>query len=375
MSKIWTVKGFVRAFVEGTLGKKRKEGNYSVEGASLWYTAKHERIEEGCEELAVRLESGVVLSNADKMEYCGSYMAWGKRISVRNSYRGNGQAPAQVWLEEAGARPVPFSVFTTVGIKVHDVKIIEASPSENVTLKVQKVASYTGPNQAAVYKTTEESRHYVGACLMEAGSQYLFDIDRQELEHGIFNPFVVKLPKLAYEVATIDEAYRALVPEKVVDAKQKGTPVLRQGEWFFIKRFDTLPGKVGPSEDVIARFKKAPHALDFGGTINWPGYNPGEERGVSFNTPEDEAKYTEAIAKWQEAKTEYFEASPRAGQLQNGDTRPNTAEKYWKHEGRVLVSGKIEHSGRQHHPITLEGWWEAIPNTAVGAWQVTGDID
>ncbi|MFH1619817.1 MAG: hypothetical protein ABIG11_07920 [bacterium] len=31
--------------------------------------------------------------------------------------------------------------------------------------------------------------------------------------------------------------------------------------------------------------------------------------------------------------------------------------------------------GREHRDLHLTGWWEAIPNTAVASWQVTGEID
>ena len=39
------------------------------------------------------------------------------------------------------------------------------------------------------------------------------------------------------------------------------------------------------------------------------------------------------------------------------------------------VTGKVEHSGREHAPLILKGWYRAVPNTATESFTITGDID
>ena len=40
-----------------------------------------------------------------------------------------------------------------------------------------------------------------------------------------------------------------------------------------------------------------------------------------------------------------------------------------------LVSGYVEHSGREHAKLVLKGWFKAIPNTSTRSFTITGDVD
>ena len=61
--------------------------------------------------------------------------------------------------------------------------------------------------------------------------------------------------------------------------------------------------------------------------------------------------------------------------LRAGRNRPNTASKGFELDGITYVSGELTHRGREHHPIQLEGWYKPVPNTAIGSFQISGDID
>ena len=362
--KRWTAEKFVKTFVKGELTKKRKEGNFhSSQGhTKLEYTAHG--TDGGTETLAVRVNGDTVFSNANRLEFCGTGMAWGRRTSNW------GQATAQRWMEEAGAIPVPFSVFTTLKKDIMMARIIEKAPAEKVKLKVPDYQY----NQETQKNGGFREMHYVGACLLELdGDHFLFDIDRGELEHNIFNPFVVKL---AQGASSIERAYESLVPEKVKQARLNGITVKRQGEWFFIKRWDDLPPMSKPSKAEIVIAKNAPHVLEFGG-IPEDHYTAGDTTYCHFpkGSGDGSQRYQDAVDEWTKANAVIIGQFPQSGSLKNGDARPNTVEKFVELKGVIFVSGKISHSGREHHDLTLRGWWEAQPNTAVGAWQVSGDID
>jgi hypothetical protein len=75
-------------------------------------------------------------------------------------------------------------------------------------------------------------RHFAGATVVQVGDEFfLFDTDREELQHFGFNPFFTHLPR---PVTTVDEAYDALMPDEVHEAVNNGVNVIRQGEFFFV---------------------------------------------------------------------------------------------------------------------------------------------
>jgi hypothetical protein len=370
-----TVEGFLAGFVTNTLGNKSKHGNYSIERqkkvAKLIYTAWGsrydwerkitERIVDGTDELAVRLKSGVVLSNANRLSYCGSHVVYGRsRSSVEV------QTEAQRILEKAGAIPVPFSIFKAAKLSVENARIIEKAPSETITVELE-----TWQDGKPI--KTDETRHYVGGCLLAIRDNYfLFDIDREEIKHKIFNPFVVRLPRPA---ASIEDAYLQLKPAKVVVAGMENRPVERQGEWFFIKRYEELPKLPNPPEELVKLANNPPDARTMGAVDIMSYYQPGNVYGCTFKKPRQERAYNKLADQWKVAEAKLREYTPQTGSLRQGNSRPNTVEKFVNYNGMVLVSGTIKHSGREHRDVELHGWWEAVPNTAVKSWQVTGEID
>jgi hypothetical protein len=242
--------------------------------------------------------------------------------------------------------------------------VVEKAPAEEVTIEVDD--GYD--NKLGRQKKRLETRHYVGACLLESEGQFfLFDIDRRELANRIFNPFVVKLARPA---TTIADAYESLKPAKYIEAVAQNLDVARQGEWFFIKRYDELPELAPMPADLKARVENPPTPEDFGGVktgeYHWQ---------VQFDDSEMKGHFDFAMREHDKDKQATLEYAPREGSLQQGTSRPNRVTRYVKHEDMVLVSGTVSHTGREHKDLELVGWWEAVPNTAVGAWQVSGEID
>ena len=385
--KRWTTMMFVEAFYAHTLGRKRQQGNFQVQGrdgglqlltyhatgegyGNRWDNATQTRIAEVMtENIAVKLPDGLVISNANRLRYCGSHMAWGRRCPVG---WGSAQTPTQATLEKLGAIPVPFSVFEQAQLDIRDVRIIEKAKSETVRISREEVER-SGKRVKKI-----EKRHYVGASLMSVGdSCFLFDIDREELKHKLFNPFVVKLPR---EAKTIKEAYDILIPDAVRKAIKTGRRWERQGEWFFVYRYKNLPALPKVPAELAALAKNPPHVKDFGGTPT-EGYEAGMNYRHSFDGTDEERranqdKYRDAVTKHREVEQKVRDFAPHEGQLMQGDSRPNTVGGYIKIGEAVLVSGKISHTGREHRDLFLkDGWYEAIPNTAVGSWQVSGEID
>lgn len=362
--KYWNKAAFIEGFVSGTLGNKRIEGNYStVDGRDLIYNALGR--DGGTETIAVRLESGLVFSNANTLRFADTHMAWGSRTHHW------GQAEIQRTLESLGAMPLPFSVFTTANLNIREAVIVEKADAEDVSLTIPP-GTWNQDLQHSQGGTA--TRHYVGACLLKVGgSCFLFDIDREEIKHGRFNPFVVKLPR---EAKSIAEAYEMLIPQKVADAIAQGLKVERQGEWFFVHRFATLPeDRPKATAELIERATRAPHVLQFGG-VPEGRYTSGSNLYNTFTDPAQQAKYEDAVAEWTKANVELASYSPIAGELRAGKNRPNTVERFVSYNGMTLVSGKVKHTGREHRDLDLGAeWFEAIPNAAVESWQVSGDID
>jgi len=268
-------------------------------------------------------------------------------------------------LQKAGAIPVPFRVFAEAKLNLLEAEVIEKAPSETITVTIKKW-------NKTDWVDVDETRHYVGACLLRVGSEYfLFDIDRNELKHKTFNPFVVKLPGTP---KTIEEAYASLKPAKVTMAEMGGVAVQRQGEWFFILRMDKLPPLPEPPQELKALADNPPDARLMNGTAN-AYYEPGKSYCYTFTDKAQETLYEQKVKEWEEAVEKLRGFSPREGELRQGNNRPNRVEQFLVLNGVVLVSGLVRHTGREHKDITLPGWWEAVPNTAVASWQVTGEID
>lgn len=128
---------------------------------------------------------------------------------------------------------IPFEVVEQAGLNIEDLKVIEYGGQETFRVKSRS------------FRNLDEivDRHFAGSCLFHVGDKcFLFDVDRQEIQNNIFNPFLSELPKTK-KVWSIEEAYDLLKPDKVKIAELNGLEVKRQGEWFFIPKFPII-GKI-----------------------------------------------------------------------------------------------------------------------------------
>lgn len=448
---ISTFEGFVRAFVHGKLGRKTRLGNYrlSKDKTRLEYEGSGRNTEHGIDVLALKLQDGRIIGNASILPRCGSY-------------RRGTEAPAQRVMFDMNMAMIPFSVFDEVGLDIQTATIIEQGPEEDLLMpklrwdnstammepvdiydrgeswkkpksdKHKKIVSCEldevycrkrakngrliknkegehiyGHFPRYVYrfidKTKIAKRHFVGAMLIEVGGkQFLFDLDRNEVKHYRFNPFLTELP---VKSKTIAKAYETLKPKEVVAAEKKGIEVIRQGEWFFIKSKNQNPEDDVPRIDPkytkkqeqltekarLVRFDLAEEYLPSGYAY--------DRDVLDLKTLKDNLKYYKVKPKYRgsilERATEYNKVATRlekissfidnfnkvnkvyrwGGELKAGDNRPNTAKKMVRVGDITYVSGRIEHTGREHEPVNLEGWYEAVPNTAVASFTISGNID
>lgn len=245
----------------------------------------------------------VYLANSSRLDATGTYMSFGRWHS------GWGTTDIQKCLINNGVPMLPFSAFIEAGLKITDIELLDQTGSETVKREVRKTSKG---------KSVYEKVHFTGASLFKLGDKYfLFDIDRAEIEHGIFNPFLTEMP---VPVRTVAEAYLALVPALVKDALKRGLTVKRQGEHFFIKR----------------------HALN-------------------MLKPDKEKDFKDELVNVQ-------------GRLTAQGNRDHVASMF--NAKSELVSGMVEHNGREHKALDLsDGWYQAVPNTAVKSFTLTGDVD
>jgi len=259
-----------------------------------------------------RLE--MIAIHADGL-FVGNSTASNIQLKVGNVTKG------QEILISLGVPMVPFNAFLELGLDIREFKMIDQGPSETVK-RLEPNPAYLqwrkgSQKSKAPSETVLKSVHFIGASLFSVGGKcFLFDIDRVEIENGLFNPFLTEIPKRVHSIAA---AYDALIPAEVREAMSKGLDVKRQGEWFLIPVKGEFQADLTPKED-----------------IKWLG------------------KY-------------------RPLTIRAGKNRPNTAQ--YGVEARGLVKGKFEHTGREHKTIVLEQWHKAVPNTAIGSFTITGDID
>jgi len=370
-----SIYGFLDAFVMNTLGGRTSCGNYSVTRQdnleTLIFTAYHtayneaengfKREIEAQEMLAVRLEGGLVLSNADRLKFCGSRFVFGRRLP--NIF---GQSWAQMSLEKAGALEVPFRIFAEAGLEIGKAKIVEKAPPEILKIEVRGYS-------AGRWTSKDEPRHFAGACLLKInGSYFLFDIDREDIRYKVFNAFIVKL---AQPVQSISEAYISLKPDEVLEAEKEDRRVKRQGEWFFIKRFNKLPELHRPCEALLAIADSPPDARTMGASRIFPHYTPGLPYGFEFSNKDLAQSYKAKVKEWERVADRVRHAVPHRGELRHGNRLSHAVEELVLHEDRRLVSGLIIHRPGEHKTLQLKGWWEAVPNKAAQSWKINGDID
>jgi hypothetical protein len=288
-------------------GEVLKSGNYVATANALVYRSISVVDNFKQDVLCLRLiqdGKAYYLGNSSTLQVSGTRVAFGNRT------RNWGASEPQKVMESMGVPMLPFNAFTQAGLKVTQTKIIDQTGPE--TVKRMTKEDKKG-------NKTYENVHFTGASLFQNGDAYfLFDIDRVEIGHGIFNPFIVELPRA---VKTIDEAYDSLIPLAVRTAKAEGKTVLRQGEHFFI---------------LIAE--------------------------------------ANAYKADREARSEQWNEGYTEGRMSAQGNRDHVASRFNKKSG--LVSGYVRHQGREHLDLDLTiGWWRPIPNTAVKAFTITGDID
>lgn len=305
----------IDAFLSGKTGVFK---NYVATKNALVYRTietSTKRVLQDILALKVERPSGpVFLGNSSSLQYCESRMAFGNRT------RNWGRTQTEVQRRLSMKIPmVPFSVFQQAKIDLFKINIIERGKDETV---YRKIHDRWEKNKAGEFGRKEifklEAVHFTGASLFEIeGRFFLFDIDRREVKHKIFNPFLVEL---AQKANSISEAYEDLKPQLVKDAELSGQKVLRQGEWFFI-----------------------PTNKNFKAETN-------------FN------RYTKKL------EVKRFD-------LRAGNNRPNHATRGVNKNGAIFVSGVVSHSGREHADLKLDGWFSPVPNTSVQSFTITGDID
>lgn len=259
----------------------------------------------------------------------------GRRMSFGNETLNMQVVDVQTYLSER-IQMIPFSVFDEACLDLNKYKLLDRGVEETVTRKIDN-PEYKGwkkeeMQERGISEFIYETVHFTGASLFEVdGSTFLFDIDRIEIDHKIFNPFLVKIP---VNVETIKQAYLSLKPQEVINAESQGLKVERQGEWFFIpmNAFEIKKMQNNLNSDDI-----------FIGEVNDNG-NVERYSSVSF-------------------------------ELKAGNNRPNYCQNGFAFEGKAYVSGLVQHSGREHRDITLDHWCYAVPNTSTESFTITGDID
>ncbi len=327
------------------VGRKSKHNYFAIEGSELVHNAPDAmdsyRAKAEARSVIAKKINGEFIGNSSILPQVGRHCAYGSIQPNR------GETEIQRLLARH-ITMVPFTAFSEAKLDINKLKVIEKGKAETVKRRVS--AGWNKGYTKQLFKI--ESAHYTGAALFEIdGKCFLFDIDRKELVHRIFNAFLVELP---CKVKSIAEAYEALKPEAVKKA-EKTKRVLRQGEFFFIpvskaeasriakhpKVHCELELRVGPN-----RPNKASKGIQF------------DDRGKPIGGTEDLFSALEAQGvDWDRVNT----LRDKLGDLKNiRDT---------------FVTGKIEHTGREHKDIVLRGWYRVVPNTAIRSFTLRGDVD
>jgi hypothetical protein len=327
----YTGRGHIDKALEAFLNKRvdrARFGNYFVDGPELCFrTCSLNYLGEANlkeEVLAVRLKSGQVIANSSSLSLPP------KKDNV-----------TEIQQRLSLIVPmVPFSVFEQAGKDLNEIEILDRGPEQSVTRSVfWKMDKKTNKR---LFK--DETVHFTGASLYRIGEDcYLFDLDRRELEHKIFNPFLVKLP---VDCNSIDEAYACLKPKEVLEAESKGLEVLRQGEWFFIPVTDT---------NLLSRVESFTKKDCIEIILRAGSNRPNEALGVHFD---DTKAYTSKEV--------------------NRDT--GNFDRDWEFRRQItklpaILNFKVDHRGREHATLLLRGWYFAVPNTATESFTISGDID
>ena len=295
--------------------KKARFGHYCVDGHELYFrnVVGSSRFGAKLQQnlVAVRLQDGTVIGNSSVLPLIGRKVSFGRERENRDQTEIQARLSSLVTM-------IPFTVFEQAELDINSFKMIDRGPEETIKRKGKEVYD----KKTNKYITPIETVHFTGASLFKVdGSVFLFDIDRRELQHKIFNPFLVKL--VDTHVKTIAKAYDSLKPTEVKRAEAKGLEVKRQGEFFFI------PVNTSNLKPDLAVQDN-----------NWNGVKKGQ---------------------------------PIRIELRAGENRPNYAAEGIQELS--YVRGKVTHSGREHAALMLKTWHKAVANTSMASFTITGDVD
>ena len=361
---------------------KRNWGNFRIKGNVVEYvtnlrdiwneeTASHEKNPNPEKNvIAIKTKQGKLLGNASILPLVGQTCAWG---NTQQNYR---QTTIQKLMEKSGHfQMVPFNVMEEANLDMDSFETLEESGAETIERNRENPdyddykahqAKQNG-EEYTIPKEVTEKTHFIGSQLFSvSGTKFLFDIDRVEIKHGIFNPFLVQIPDAENQIDTIEKAYQSLIPVEVQQAMNEGLDVKRQGEWFFIPtHFDPTVRPPEEEKEIITDQERVMISV-----LN-----------DSYGKTKDNLRLL-----WGEevfARIENLNVLDRAGdpyepktfELRAGKNRPNRAELGINRDGISYVMGEISHTGREHKTIKLDGWHTAQPNTAISSFTITGDID
>ena len=316
----------IHAFLSGNTGKFGKY--YAVENALVYriiqtsnYGEEINTVQNIIAIKIVREGETIFLGNASILPAIGATVSFGNR-SLNGTVTDVQERLALL------ISMVPFSVFTESNLNLMNINILDRGQEETITRTIENPNwnwsdDHRCKNNETTYdvpKQIDEIVHFTGSSLYEVDGEYfLFDIDREEVKHKIFNPFLVGLPK---KVDTIKEAYDSLMPSEV-----KNSPSFeRQGEWFFV------PSSIDPTKLDVKVFGN-------------------------------------------EGNTEVNRHSHQTYTLRAGRNRPNYAQMGFTLGECTYVKGTIKHSGREHRDVFLKTWHKVVPNTATKSFTIEGDID
>ncbi len=333
--------------------------------------------EEVTEILAVRLRSGKVISNSGVLTVARAEpMAYGVPRTAP-------EAPSQQLCIELGSLPVPFGALHEAGVSLPEdfsepipqaFEVADWKGPETVTIdhrhQANSVCDLCGTWQTRA-SFRQEERHYTGADLVvQSTKHFLFDLDRGELCHGRWNPFICLLEK-GIRARTVEEAYDSLMPSAVRDAKAAGLDVQRQGEWFFIPDETFQPPRIDPA--LLEAVRLRPHPLGYGvleeNIVEWDG------------TVQAAAEKTDAVVRfeadlavWEEKLEHLRRLLPSEKTLQVEGSRGHTVSRAIElPDGGIYVTGKVK--APDHDDLVLDRWCRVVPNAAARSFRITGAID
>ncbi len=363
------VSEFMEGYMKNTLGKKTKEGNWGVINWGHMDVLQYypSDVPKASEDVAYRLPGGEVVVNANRLKYVGKSMAWGNEARWATEQN---QRKIQSFLENLGGILLPFTLFSETGMDIRDFEWVQKPIPGGETVKIKEKENHYF-NEFDRYVIRE--RHFVGAMVFKIGNEFiLFDIDRKEIENGIFNAFIVKLPE---PVGSVEEAYKSLRPQEVKDATEKGVDVQRQGEFFFIKVGDECPVKVMLTDEELRILRHPPSKWGFGLAVNRGWIDDSSEiTGKEELTPLEEEYQREAKA-YNEVRLKFESITPTGGTISSVASAGHEAESYVLVDGTYYVRGKVKHSRREHGELNLEGWYKVVSNRAVQSFTIRGEID